>query len=92
MLADMELNEAFDASIRVPAISSLSAVVHVLREVEFFGSERDERKVVEMLEQAGVGKSGLNVGVKKLLGLVEMARQDERPAETFVRHLMEYLG
>jgi vesicle-fusing ATPase len=92
MLADMELSEAFDASIRVPSIATLAGVTHVLREVDFFRSQADERRLHEQLEQAGLGQKGLNVGVKKLLGLVEMARQDREPVDTFVKNLMEYLG
>ena len=93
MLTEMELTESFDASIRVPPITTIPAIDHVLREVDLFGSEREQRRCVEMLNEAGWGKKvgQQGVGVKKLLGLVEMARQGEERerCEIFVGGLVE---
>lgn len=91
MLSDMELIDAFDADIRVPPITSLRSVDHVLREVELFSSDEDYRTTSRLLEQAGFGVEGkLNVGVKKLLSMAEMARQDPDPAEKLVGSLIQY--
>ncbi len=87
----MELIDAFDADIRVPPITSLRSVDHVLREVELFSSDEDYRTTSRLLEQAGFGVEGkLNVGVKKLLSMAEMARQDPDPAEKLVGSLIQY--
>lgn len=91
MLGDMEMTDAFDAQIRVPPINTLAALDHVLREVALFSSERDHRRCLDLLGQSGFGEEGkLNVGVKKLLSLVEMARQDPEPVETFTANLVDY--
>lgn len=93
MLNEMELSEVFDAQIRVPAISSLQALDKVLREVELFTSEQEHRRCLETLQQAGLGQTGkMNVGVKKLLNLVEMARQDQDKVDTFVQNLLDFMA
>ncbi|KAF9506121.1 hypothetical protein BS47DRAFT_1353273 [Hydnum rufescens UP504] len=77
MLTEMQMNEVFDSEIRVPPISTLRSLERVLREVELFPSSDERRRAMGMLEQAGFGTEGrLNVGVKKLLSVIEMARQD----------------
>jgi vesicle-fusing ATPase len=91
MLSDMELTDAFDADIRVPPITSLTAVDHVLREVELFRSEEEYQTAKRLLQQAGFAEEGrLNVGVKKLLSMAEMARQDPNPAEKLVGSLIQH--
>ena len=85
------MTDAFDAQIRVPPINNLASLDHVLREVELFTSERDHRRCMDLLQQSGFGEDGkLNVGVKKLLSLVEMARQDPEPVETFTANLVDF--
>lgn len=83
------MTEIFDSEIRVPPISSLSAVERVLIDVELFQSSNERRKCMEMLQQAGLGYEGkLNVGVKKLLSIIEMARQAEDVAEKLTSTLL----
>ena len=90
MLTDMEMVDAFDAEIRVPAISNLSSVATILKEVELFSDERELQHCLSLLEQAGFGGEGkLNIGVKKLLTMAEMARQDPDPAEKLVGSLIQ---
>ena len=67
----------------------------LLKEVALFPSSEDRRQAVAMLAQAGFGNSEdeetsrLNVGVKKLLSMVEMARQEpEAMAERLTNALM----
>jgi len=77
MLTEMQMNEVFDSEIRVPPISTLSSLERVVKEVELFSTSDERRRAMGMLEQAGFGSEGrLNVGVKKLLSVIEMARQD----------------
>jgi vesicle-fusing ATPase len=81
---------------RVPPISNLKALERVLREVELFPSGDERRRALRMLEDAGLGGSSqdqlgsrLQIGVKKLLSIIEMARQEpENVAERLAGALM----
>lgn len=81
-MTDLGLSEAFDSELRVPPISDLRALEHVLKEVQLFSSSDERRQAIRMLEQAGLGggedglASNLNIGIKKLMTTVEMARQE----------------
>lgn len=85
MLVETQLSEVFDAELYVPSISSLDALDIVLREVELFGSEEERWKALEQIKEAGFGSvnrssmaSGMRmeIGIKKLLSVIEMARQE----------------
>lgn len=84
MLADMDALDAFASDIRVPAISSLQEVDHVLREVALFPTAQEQQRAMQLLQQAGFNGEGkvesLSLGVKKLLSMTEMARQDREGA------------
>ncbi|KZT71500.1 vesicular-fusion protein SEC18 [Daedalea quercina L-15889] len=98
VLTDLGISEVFDSELRVPPISSLRAVVRVLDELEIFPNDNERRQLISMLQQAGLGNvdapeddtsSRLNIGVKKLLSIAEMARQEpEETAERLTRSLM----
>jgi vesicle-fusing ATPase len=89
MLDDMEMSESFDADIRVPAINDLQSVERIIRDVELFDDEQGLQHAMSLLRQAGFGEEGkLNIGVKKLLSMTEMARQDPDPAEKLVGSLI----
>ncbi|GBE79862.1 AAA-domain-containing protein [Sparassis latifolia] len=98
VLTDLGLSESFDSEMRVPPISTLRAVDYVLRELELFKTDKERRHAIAMLEQAGFGSAqddaeegmlSLNIGIKKLLGMVEMARQEpEAVAERLTGALM----
>ncbi|KAM0751567.1 AAA-domain-containing protein [Meredithblackwellia eburnea MCA 4105] len=91
MLTDMDVMDAFGADIRVPAIDSLSQVRHVLRDVELFRDQNEETRAMQLLQQAGFAQEGrLNIGIKKLLSLSEMCRQDpDGASDKLVSSLME---
>ena len=78
----------------MPPISSIEALEHVLTEVELFNNTADTRQAVAMLQEAGFGRDdgqspALNIGVKKLLSLIEMARQEPHAvAERLVSALL----
>jgi vesicle-fusing ATPase len=86
----------FDSELRVPPISNLRSVEYVLREVELFRSSDERRRAMDMLRQAGLGGADdggrgdpLNIGIKKLLSMIEMARQEpEAVAERLTTALM----
>ncbi|CCM00433.1 uncharacterized protein FIBRA_02465 [Fibroporia radiculosa] len=98
VLTDLGLSEAFDSELRVPPIANLRAVDYVLEQLALFPSAQDRVKAIRMLEQAGFGSlqtndddlsSRLNIGIKKLLSIVEMARQEpDAAAERLTQSLM----
>ncbi|KAH9938024.1 vesicular-fusion protein SEC18 [Fomitopsis serialis] len=98
VLTDLGISEVFDSELRVPPISSLRAVVRVLDELEIFPNDTERRQTIGMLQQAGFGSmdapdddasSRLNIGVKKLLSIAEMSRQEpEETAERLTQSLM----
>lgn len=54
---------------------------YVLREVELFPSSDERREAVRALKEAGFAgsddlSSRLSIGIKKLLSIIEMARQE----------------
>lgn len=81
MIEDTQLAEIFDSQIRIPPMNTLRSLEIVFKEVELFSSSEFRKYAMGKIEQAGfAGEDKLNVGVKKLLSVVEMARQetDER--------------
>lgn len=95
MLVETQLQEVFNAELRVPPIASLEALDIVLRELELFSSDEQRRRAMAQVEEAGFGKNSgqygtkLDVGVKKLLSMIEMARQEpEYVAERLISALM----
>ena len=99
VLTDLGISEVFDSEMRVPPISSLRAVVRVLDELEIFPNDTERIQLITMLQQAGLGNldapeddtsSRLNIGVKKLLSIAEMSRQE--PDETAERLTQSLIG
>lgn len=92
ILTDLGLSESFDSEVRVPPLSSLHALEHVLNEVSLLPDRRERQHTMEMLEQAGFGDTdgtGLNIGIKKLLSIIEMSRQEpEAVGERLINSLM----
>jgi len=83
MLTDLQMSEVFDSDIHVPPISTLDAIERVLEEVKLFKRSRDIEATMAMLQQAGFsndaegyGEGKLQIGIKKLLSVIEMARQE----------------
>jgi vesicle-fusing ATPase len=77
LLTELQMADVFDAELRVPPVSSLRSLEHIVREVKLFPNSDERRQGIAMLEQAGFGQEGrLNIGIKKLLSTIEMARQE----------------
>lgn len=78
----------------MPPISNIASLEHVLTEVELFDNAADTSNAMDMLREAGFGRDDgkspvLNIGVKKLLSLIEMARQEPHAvAERLVSALL----
>lgn len=87
----MDVLSAFDTDIPINPISTIDAVVHVLDEVQLFSSSKEKQRAIQMLREARLGEGGrpdLMVGVKKLLSMAEMARQDPDPTTKIVASLI----
>lgn len=81
------MSDFFDAEIFIPTINSVSAVEAVLKEVQVFTDE-ELAQVIQQLRTSNLdGK--LNIGVKKLLMVAEMAKQDDvGTTDKFLTELM----
>ena len=94
LLADIGFSENFDSELRVPPISSLLSLDYVLQEVKLFDSDQQRKRAIRMLEGAGFGGNGdldpkLQVGIKRLLSFIEMARQEpDNVAERLLNSLI----
>jgi vesicle-fusing ATPase len=87
----MDVTSAFDTDIAISPITSIESVVHVLQEVQLFRNGQEQSRAVKMLQETRLGEDGrpsLMVGVKKLLSMAEMARQDPDPASKIVASLI----
>jgi vesicle-fusing ATPase len=91
MLTDMDVMDAFAADIRVPPIASLEQIDYVLRDIALFRSANEAQRAVQLLQQAGFGQEGrVSIGVKKLLSMAEMCRQDpDSASDKLVTSLLE---
>jgi vesicle-fusing ATPase len=95
ILRDMDVESAFDTDIPVTPISSIDGVDHCLREVQLFSTGQEHTRAMQMLREARFGEEGradLLIGVKKLLSMAEMARQDPDPAHKLVSSLARELS
>lgn len=92
MLTEMDVMDSFAADLRVPAVDSLPQLDFVLRDIDLFSSAEESADAIGLLHEAGFGEANrINIGVKKLLSLAEMCRQDpESRGGTLVEKLLEH--
>ncbi|CAO3592385.1 unnamed protein product [Absidia cylindrospora] len=81
ILKQMDMIDAFAAEIMVPTITSLSEVDIVLKEMELFDEQERSDALIEL---GTVENMTLSIGIKKLLMVIEMARQDSDKVNKFV--------
>ena len=86
ILDQMDMISEFSAEIYVPTITSLESVDIVLQQLELFEDAERER-ALSLLSQANLDHK-LTIGVKKLLMIIEMARQDENKVDKFVNAIL----
>jgi len=79
---ELELSDSFDAKLNVPSISTLHSMKLAIKELELFSNSGDLQRTISRLEDSGFGKGDeferakRSVGIKKLLTIVEMVRQE----------------
>jgi len=86
ILQEMDMLDSFDAEIYVPSIKSLSSIDIVLKEIELF-SDSERKYVMNNISQE-IQSKYVSIGVKKLLMIAEMARQDDDKVSKFVSTLL----
>ncbi|KAJ3174960.1 transport between ER and Golgi ATPase protein [Irineochytrium annulatum] len=87
VLEQMDLSDAFNAQVYVGPVKGLQAVEIVVQDLQLF-SESERRHAFDVLYKAGADDK-VAVGVKKLITIVEMARQDVDKVDKFVSLLMD---
>ncbi len=81
--------DSFDAELHVAPIRDLTALDRVLEAVELFRSTHDRAHAVDMVRQARSRVSPmLNIGIKRLLSIIEMARQDHEAVAERLKSLL----
>jgi vesicle-fusing ATPase len=86
ILDQMDMTDEFSAELYVPTITSLEGIAIVLQQLELFEDAERER-VISILRQANMDQK-LTIGIKKLLMIIEMARQDEDKVDKFVNTIL----
>ncbi|KAH7923664.1 AAA-domain-containing protein [Leucogyrophana mollusca] len=85
LLTELGLSDVFDSELRVPPISNLRSLSVVLRDVQLFDTPEEFNATMQLLADAGFATSPsheedaplkMQVGIKKLLSMIEMARQE----------------
>ncbi|KAG6891678.1 hypothetical protein C0992_010080 [Termitomyces sp. T32_za158] len=97
ILSDLGFTETFDSELRVPPITKLSSLDNILREVELFPASQERQEVIRLLHEAGFEgdelSSKFQIGIKKLLSIIEMARQEPNDvAQRLIGALMGLLS
>ena len=81
----MDMSDAFNSDIYVPNVTDVKEISIILQDLKVF-DDLGRKQVLTRLMQSGAANK-MSIGVKKLLMLVEMARQDEDPVERFIQSI-----
>ncbi|KAF7731559.1 transport between ER and Golgi ATPase protein [Apophysomyces ossiformis] len=87
ILEQMDMTDGFDTEIYVPTITTLEGIDIVLQEIGLF-HEHERERTLSILSEGGM-EHKLAIGIKKLLMLIEMARQDKDKVTKFVSAITE---
>ena len=84
----MELLDSFDGQINVPLMSTVDQVSAVVRERKLFAEPEVEKSTLELLSTSTGGRLSPGIGIKRLLTVIELARQDSQGHTKFVSSLL----
>ncbi|ORY49371.1 AAA-domain-containing protein [Rhizoclosmatium globosum] len=87
VLQQMDLSEAFNADMYIPSIQNLKAIETVVSGINLF-SDTERFSAMTYLNDAWKDQQP-SIGVKKLLMIAEMARQDLDKVDKFVATLLD---
>lgn len=85
VLEQMNMDESFDADLYVPNIQNIEEAKIVIQKLEIF-TPSELTEVFSQLQQNNIQR--LNIGVKKLIMLAEMAAQDVDKTDKFVSSIL----
>ncbi|CAG8702218.1 11086_t:CDS:10, partial [Ambispora leptoticha] len=86
VLEQMDMIDCFNSEIYVPNVTDLTSVDAVLRELDLF-NDQDRQRALQTLAENGFDKK-LSIGIKKLLMIIEMSKQDVDRVDKFVTTLL----
>ena len=90
ILNNLGFPKTFHSELLVPPISSLAAVDKVLGEVALFSSVQEKQRAIGMIDKRKMFPKS-RVGIKDLLQVIEMARQEENNiAERLVNSFLKW--
>jgi vesicle-fusing ATPase len=78
----MDMSDAFNSDLYIPNISDLSSVQKIVTELKLFNDSEYEQ-AMSLMVRSGLSDK-LNIGIKKMMMITEMARQDEDKVEKLV--------
>eukprot|EP01136_Pigoraptor_vietnamica_P001184 Opistho-1_new@27481 len=85
VMADMGLADSFDASLKVPNLTKVDQITKALMSLEVFSA--DDWKRFNERQATVLQNVRLWIGIKKLIMLAEMARQDAAKVDRFLESL-----
>jgi len=68
-------------------ITDLKSISHVLDDAQLFSPEEEKKEALERLSISGIDQR-ISIGIKKLMMIIEMCRQDFDKVDKFVNTLM----
>jgi hypothetical protein len=90
ILRELGFPKTFYSELHVPPISSLAPVDKVLSEVALFSSDQEKQRAINLIDKRKVFPKS-RIGVKDLLQVIEMARQEQNNiAERLVVSLLKW--
>ncbi|KAI9142196.1 P-loop containing nucleoside triphosphate hydrolase protein [Paraphysoderma sedebokerense] len=89
VLQQMDMLDVFTSETYVPAIQDLQSIEKVVSELKLFENQVDHDRAFGVLKGSMSAEVRFSLGVKKLLGIIEMARQDDDRPGKFVEGLLE---
>ncbi|KAI3654864.1 hypothetical protein MP228_000244 [Amoeboaphelidium protococcarum] len=87
LLEQMDMADCFNAELKVASINNIKEVLHVVKDLQLF-SDAEYQQAVQRLQSYNLDGQ-IYIGIKKLLMIIEMARQDVDKVEKFISALQE---
>jgi len=86
VLENMDMSDCFNSELYISNIADLQSISHVLDDSQLFSPE-EKREALERLRISGIDQR-ISIGIKKLMMVIEMSRQDVDKVDKFVNTLM----
>ena len=80
------MSDCFNSEMYISNITDLKSISHVLDDAQLFSLE-EKKEALERLSISGIDQR-ISIGIKKLMMIIEMCRQDFDKVDKFVNTLM----